>query len=227
MVRAWNGRRVAAKWLGTVVCALYATFFGAGEAASAGPGGSPGARGATADYVRLASWFEGTFSNAAQAAGDPAFQERGLWTVAIWPGRTEARWFYVEQAARGHERKPERQRIYRLTLSSDGTIATAVLTLPHPERYVGAWADTSKLSRLTPADLGAGEGCMVYLRKRGDTFAGGTDGTRCASAAGGAKYATSEMEVSPGGIRILERGYDARGKQVWGSTRGAYDFRRP
>ena len=42
----------------------------------------------------------------------------------------------------------------------------------------------------------------------------------------GAAYAVSEAIISPQGLLTWDRGFDAAGKQVWGATKGGYDFVR-
>ena len=57
-------------------------------------------------------------------------------------------------------------------------------------------------------------------------FRGGTEGKDCITRLRGAHYATAEVELSQDGMNALDRGFDADDKQVWGSTHGAYQFRR-
>jgi hypothetical protein len=42
----------------------------------------------------------------------------------------------------------------------------------------------------------------------------------------GASYATSEVVLRDDGLDTWDRGFDDAGKQVWGATKGAYQFRR-
>jgi hypothetical protein len=55
---------------------------------------------------------------------------------------------------------------------------------------------------------------------------GSTLGDGCVSTRQGAAYTTSLVEVDAAGLRTLDRGFDAKGTQVWGSEKGAYEFRR-
>ena len=123
--------------------------------------------------------------------------------------------------------KPYRQRVYRVSRGENGVIASAVYTLPDPQKQVGAWRDREPLKYLNPEDLELRAGCTVsllYYRK--GYFAGGTEGTGCASGLRGAAYATSEVIVGPERIESWDRGYDAEGVQVWGAEKGAYVFLR-
>jgi hypothetical protein len=180
----------------------------------------------TADLELAAKWMAGSFSSEAQARRDTSFLDIRLHIVPVWPTRTEARWFYVEQAAAGSLERPYRQRVYRLMMSETGTLESAVFTLPAPLRFAGAWREKAPLSALTPDSLSEREGCSVYLEREGKVFRGGTVGRRCASELRGAAHATSEVTLDEHGMTTWDRGWDAAGKQVWGSTAGPYEFRR-
>ena len=68
-------------------------------------------------------------------------------------------------------------------------------------------------------------GCSVVLRYAGPgRMTGSTQGDGCASALRGAAYATSEVTLTAGELESWDRGFDAKGNQVWGSTKGAYRF---
>jgi hypothetical protein len=197
-------------------------------ALAAAPTASAGARQAAKDLQLLHSWMTGSFSSHAQAVRDTSFRDVRLRIVPIWPAMSAAQWFYVEQALAGREDAPYRQRVYRLSLRDDRRYESAVFTLPAPSRFVGAWRAPieQRLGKLTPDSLTLRDGCAVILRKQRDRFAGGTEGKGCASELRGAAYATSEVEILSDRMITLDRGWDAAGKQVWGSTKGGYEFVR-
>lgn len=169
----------------------------------------------------------GSFSSAAQAARDSAFYDIRLHIVPIWTARADARWLYVEQATAAQGDRPYRQRVYRLTAPSDSTFESAVFTLPAPLCFAGAWRDSAPLAALTPDSLTLRAGCAVVLRKTAaGAYAGGTVGRDCASELRGAAAATSEVTITAERMISLDRGFDAAGKQVWGSTAGGYEFDR-
>jgi len=186
----------------------------------------------------------GSFTTAEQAAADPDFFDIRLHMVRIWgpaPGTkgddaatppadasAGTAWLYVEQAAAAAMARPYRQRIYRVTQESDGTIRSEVYVLPgDPLRFAGAWRKPESFETIKPADLTLKEGCAVILRRTKEaTFEGGTQGKACPSDRSGASYATSEVTMSPWGLVTLDRGYDKNDQQVWGSTKGGYRFKR-
>ena len=216
----------------TALALAGALAFGAGPtvtpALAAAPTASAGARQAAKDLQLLHSWMAGSFSSQAQAARDTSFRDIRLRIVPIWPAMSAAQWFYVEQAVAGREEAPYRQRVYRLSLRDDRRYESAVFTLPAPSRFIGAWRQPieQRMGTLTPDSLTLREGCTVALRKQRDRFVGGTEGKGCASELRGAAYATSEVEILADRMITLDRGWDAAGKQVWGSTRGGYEFVR-
>jgi hypothetical protein len=175
----------------------------------------------------VARRLTGSFSSAEQARRDTSFFDIRLHIVPIWPGRKDGRWFYVEQAMASRPDRPYRQRVYRIGAADGGAVESAVFTLASPLRFAGAWRDRSPLAALTPDSLDTRDGCSVFLARTitGD-FQGGTRGKDCASDLRGASYATSEVTLFRDRMVTLDRGFDAAGVQVWGSTKGGYEFVR-
>ena len=177
------------------------------------------------DVRQVADWMAGSYSSAGQAAKDPQFRSVVLRVAPMWTDRPDARWFYVEQAMSNAQDKPYRQRVYRLTDSGDG-VQSMIYELPgDPLTYAGAWKDQKPLNQLLPEMLVPKVGCAVTLkRKDASSWNGGTEGTGCPSSREGAAYTTSEVTLTPTELRSWDRGFDAQGKQVWGSTAGPYVF---
>jgi len=207
-MREWSMRRAA------MVLAILS-----GLAVPAGAADPPG-------LDTVAAWMTGSFSSAAQAAADPEFLDIRLEMAPIWPGSSEVRWLYVEQAAADRLDAPYRQRVYRLREIERGLIESEIYTIAGPERVVGAGHAAAARERLTPAGLTVRDGCAVYLKWTGDAFAGSTLGTLCASDLRGAAYATTLVTLSDGRLASWDRGFDAAGTQVWGSEKGPYVFVR-
>jgi len=177
--------------------------------------------------AHIVDCMTGTFSSAAQAAADPEhFLEIWLVMVPIWLERSDAWWFYVEQAAASALDRPYRQRIYRVSPLGDEEFRSDVYTLPgDPLICAGAWRDKRPLADLRPADLTRREGCSIHLRRTGpEEFVGSTIGDGCASTLRGAAYATSEVRITPARMESWDRGFDEQGNQVWGATEGPYIF---
>jgi CpeT protein len=208
----------------------------AGEppAAPAAPSASstPIAKASKADLDRLATFMTGVFSSEAQSKRDPEnYFPIVLHMAPIWKDAGErdgVKWFYVEQAVATALNRPYRQRVYRLSVQPDGTIRSEIFTLaegPAALKFAGAWGDESKLAGVTPETIVRRDGCEIALSIMSDgTFKGATDGKKCPSERGGAKYATAEAHIKSDGMVTLDRGYDAQDEQVWGATKGGYEF---
>jgi hypothetical protein len=182
---------------------------------------------ADGDLNTLASWMAGSFGSAEQAAADSSFFDVRLRMERIWPAREDGLWLYVEQALAAQEHRPYRQRVYRLHRISADTLASEVYMLPDEERFVGAWRVPAAFDALAPDSLSIREGCALYLRREEPAvFRGSTRETGCESTLRGAAYAISEATITPEGLVTWDRGFDADGNQVWGSTRGGYVFKR-
>jgi len=178
--------------------------------------------------AEVATLLTGTFSSRAQAESTPAYRDVTLRMAPIWTDRTDAYWFYVEQALASAPERPYRQRVYRVSQDPDGTVESMVLTLPgDASAYAGAWRHPTPLESLVPDLLIPLDGCVVFLEPAGPgRFAGGTRGTNCQSTRDGAAYTTSEIRLESGVIESWDRGFDAQGMQVWGAREGAYRFVR-
>lgn len=176
------------------------------------------------DLSRLAAMMQGSFTSSAQAQRDTAYFDVSLEMFPIWEKRKDGRWIYVEQALSALKGKPYRQRIYHLTQRADGSFISEVFSLPDETSFVGAYLTPEKFDALSPEQLNLRDGCAVILHKEGEGFAGATEGNGCESNLRGAKYASSKVEISQGRIHSWDQGFDASGKQVWGATKGPYEF---
>lgn len=176
---------------------------------------------------RLTARMTGSFSSAAQSETDERFRDVRLHVSRIWPERSDAVWLYVEQAMADRLDAPYRQRVYRLTRSGEESFVSAVYELAEPAAAVGAWKLERPLADLAPEALVVRPGCAVTLREDPEgTFSGSTAERQCASALRGASWASSEVRIDANGMTSWDRGFDAEGRQVWGSEAGPYRFVR-
>jgi hypothetical protein len=176
----------------------------------------------------LAALMTGSFSSRNHSRRDSAFFDIRLEMVRIWPQHPEGIWLFVEQAEAKALGAPYRQRIYHLTDEGDGTFKSTIYSLRgNPLSYAGVWRDDQPLDGLTPMELELREGCAVFLTPMGDGgFEGTTAERSCVSNLRGASYATTEVVLEDGRLVSWDRGFDADGNQVWGSTAGGYVFDR-
>jgi hypothetical protein len=174
----------------------------------------------------VAALLTGSFSSGTQAKSDPEFFDVRLHMTPIWTSRADGPWLYVEQAMATALERPYRQRVYRLIDRGDGSVESFVYELPNPRERVGAWSNPAVFDSDTPETLVPRAGCAMVLRRSGATWVGSTNERDCESSLRGASYATSEVVLRQDGLDTWDRGFDAGGKQVWGATKGAYQFRR-
>jgi CpeT protein len=176
---------------------------------------------------RLTACMAGSFTTADQSRDDKNVRDITLHVVLIWIDRTDGPWLYSEQSLTDAPDHPYRQRIYQLTARPDGAVECRIFDLADPIAVTGGWKDPSLLARLSPASLGATEGCTMILRAQPDgAFKGGTEGKACLSILRGASYATTEITIDEGQTVSWDRGYNASDIQVWGSTRGGFIFKK-
>ena len=178
------------------------------------------------DLKTLANYMTGKYSSTRQHKADTAnFYDIRLQIVPIWKELKDGVWLYVEQAVAGSESKPYRQRVYHVTERTDHTFESAVFTFADPLRFAGNAKTFEKI--LAPDSLKLREGCSVFLRKINDhTFGGGTEAQKCASERRGAAYATAEVIITKEQLRSWDRGFNEKGEQVWGATKGGYLFEK-
>ena len=173
---------------------------------------------------RAVAQLTGRFDSSAQAAADRRYFAISLVVCPVVAPELGEHVLYVEQARAESPRAPYRQRIYVVTAAGD-EVVSSVYELAAPAAAVGACADPSRLTP-TPGTVIERAGCSVYLRPDGDGFVGATRGQDCASSLQGASYATSEVTLTPTGLRSWDRGFDVAGMQVWGAVAGPYQFLR-
>jgi hypothetical protein len=174
----------------------------------------------------LQKQMKGTFTSATQAQADTSYFDITLNMHPIWKKNDDKiKWLYVEQAMTAKLEKPYRQRIYRLTQINENTFESAVFELPTPDKYIGAWKIKDAFDALTPDKLITREGCQVVLNldKQGN-YIGKTGDKSCTSTLRGASYATSQVSIFEDKIVSWDQGFDANAKQVWGATKGGYQF---
>lgn len=181
------------------------------------------------EVATVREWLSGSFSSAEQAAKDPEYRDIRLHIAPIWNDRADGPWLYVEQATAEAMDKPYRQRVYRLSRTSDNSFRSDVYTLPEPVgAFAGAYKQDEPLTNLSPEQLTLKDGCAVDLtyHQCSKLMDGGTKGNGCASELRGASYATSEVILWEDLLISWDRGYDAAGKQVWGAEKGGYRFKK-
>ena len=186
------------------------------------------ARGAVAAEGRaleVASWLTGTFENEGPAAAGATPEAVRIVIVAVPKSRIAngAPVVYREQAAAPKHDEPSEQRFYRLEEEGDA-VRMRAFDPKDPFIVRGKWRDPSVLALYGANDMRERPGCSVLLRKSGDRWEGGTKGTACPSIRRPAATMTSALMLSKDGFVQWDRGFDEKGRQVWGSTEAGTPF---
>lgn len=177
------------------------------------------------DLQQLVHYMVGDFSSQAQSQRDSDFFDIRLHIRPIWVNDKANHWLYVEQATAAAEAKPYRQRVYKVENDGTGGFKSIVYTLPDQANWAGKYKTPEAFDVLKMTDLSLREGCTVFLKKQQDgSFAGATQGVGCESTLRGAKYASSKVSITKTMLLSWDQGFNDKGEQVWGATKGGYEF---
>jgi hypothetical protein len=179
-----------------------------------------------ADFEKLINWMTGSFDSEAQAKNDTAYENFSLEMERIWEDKPNGAWIYVEQALASKPDEPSRQSIYFVSQITDGEYSSDIYELNEPEKFVGAYDDSTVFEDLSVFDLKFKEGCTVFLNYDGYQFSGQSNEETCKSTIRDAAYATSEVVFLPDKIKSWDRGFNEEGQQVWGAEKRAYIFEK-
>lgn len=179
--------------------------------------------GQSTQLKQLRNYLSGYYSSEQQHKTDTLnYFNIKLHIIPIWKERADGIWFYIEQAVEGSVNKPYRQRVYHVTEKEKNVFESAVFIFSNPLRFTGNATLFEKT--LTPDSLTLREGCSVILREKNKVYEGGTEGVSCASERKGATYATASVTLTEKELHSWDRGFNDKGEQVWGATKGGYIF---
>jgi len=166
----------------------------------------------------------GDYSSKKQSESDTSYFNISLSMTRIWPERKDAIWLYVEQAMSSKKDKPYRQRVYKLNHPSENVFTSEIYIIRNQDSIIGLQNNSSKRTLLTQNKIDLKDGCTVTLVYKDGEFKGSTEADKCPSELRGAKYATTNITLRKGLLISWDQGFDASGKQVWGATKGGYQF---
>ncbi len=175
----------------------------------------------------LQNMMTGSYDSATQAAEDSTYYNISLHMYPIWKDRRDGKYLYVEQALASMQDKPYRQRVYKLELLDDYTIASHVYTLKNDSLFTGKWKTPEIFDEYDLSLLDIREGCEVVLARAAGNFnsySGSTNKDHCKSTLRGASYATSKVSMDHNKITSWDQGWNKDDEQVWGATKGPYIF---
>ncbi|MFT3884299.1 MAG: chromophore lyase CpcT/CpeT [Flavobacteriales bacterium] len=174
----------------------------------------------------LVEMMTGSFTSADQAKRDTNYANVEVETVRIWPQETKGAWLYTEEADADDKAHPYRQHLLLLKQVNDTIFQGFQYELDSMQLYMGAYKDLTRFDKRAPADAHLLKGCTMTIIWNKGTFGGSTNGEDCLNKKDGANYVVMDMTIGIDGIVSWERGFDARGNQIWGSGIGGYEFLR-
>lgn len=174
------------------------------------------------ELKELVSIMQGHYSSEKQALADKDYYNISLRMTPIW--KSKGNYLFVEQAIFDKQDKPYRVRIYKVSQRGNEFISE-IYTLKDEKAWIGKWATPEVYDQLTEADIELKSGCEVVLKRTGKhRFEGATGDKTCPSELRGASWANSKVTVTEKTILSWDQGFDKDGKQVWGATKGGYEF---
>ncbi len=180
----------------------------------------------TDEFSLLKQYMSGSFSSELQSKNDSDYFDIRLRMEPIWASSEDEFFLYVEQAMSTSIDKPYRQRIYRVVKESDDRFVSYIYSLRAPERFVGKSGTDAVFSSITRDSLRTLDGCEVRLlfNPKLNQFEGSTGERSCASSRSGATYTTSKVIINAKGMNSWDQGWNDAGAQMWGATKGGYEF---
>lgn len=177
-------------------------------------------------FELLREYMSGSFSSELQSKNDSDYFDIRLRMEPIWQHSDQEFFLYVEQAMSTAADKPYRQRIYRVVKESDERFVSYIYSLNAPQRFVGKAGSDEVFTTITLDSLKALDGCEVRLTFNSvlSQFEGSTGEHTCPSTRSGATYTTSKVVIGAAGMNSWDQGWNEAGVQVWGATKGGYQF---
>jgi hypothetical protein len=177
--------------------------------------------------IRLVRLLSAGFSNQQQAFENPPLYAHILVKFRPLPQLAPGS-LLLDQSYAINPAAPYRLRVLQPEMGPDGLIIRNQ-ALIDDQRFWGAIDDPERRSRIQPSDIRPLEGCAYVVREQGDGFVGEVEpGCRClVERKGQTTYLVSRLELSPAGMRTIDRGHDPQSHElVWGSLAGEFKFER-
>jgi len=177
---------------------------------------------APASAREVAGWLAGTFDTREQAAVDADVPLRRTVIVEVPKSRLSfgAPVLYREEAPLDRPERPVRQSFLRIEEDASGRVILREFELKEGAAAAGKWRTPEVLALFGGNDVRERSGCAVALAKTGDHYEGSAAAPGCALPLLGASRASSEIRLWPDRMETWDRGFNARGEQVWGQRKG-------
>lgn len=179
----------------------------------------------------VAARLEGVMDTAAQAAVNPKVAHVRMTTCRVGlADRAELTnggiLLYQEQALTKTLAQPYRQRFLQIAPSGvSQTVRSDSFKPANLSQWINFCNKSIAQRQITLRDLGAPV-CSVFLKPSGEDYVGNTPITGCPANVRGAVKITNHIVLKKAGMQTWDRGFDAKGQQVWGAQAESYQFRK-
>ena len=182
----------------------------------------------------VASYLTGVMDTSAQAQAIPDAPSVRMTTCEITVNNQDVRlarpggiFLYQEQALTRDLKKPYRQRILQLLPSQDGKTVESVSYKPiNPKTWIG-FCNQPESNRVRESQEIESAQCSVFLKRQETSqYIGETQPEGCKTNFKGAVKITNTIKLDQNGMETQDRGFDAKGKQIWGAENRPYQYRR-
>jgi CpeT protein len=181
------------------------------------------------NFLTLARWMAGHFSNAKQAAANPKdFAHIHVYFRPLAWDFFGGIGLYSEQVYDYDMWRPYRQGIHRL-IEQGEQIYIENYGLKNAQSYAGSARELSILKTITPDCIERRYNCSMVFTRQGESYIGGVEpGNRCfIEKAGHQTYLDSYVEITETTWASLDKGLDVKThEQIWGSNFGPLQFEK-
>jgi CpeT protein len=176
------------------------------------------------DYTKR---ITGVFSTEEQHISDSTFDNVRVYTKLIRKDINGIYWVYTEQGEFKNY-KPYRQRVYQLSIV-DGKILQRIYYIKNESNF--SYFNPKTIKSITINDIYIKPGCDLQITYVAypilkNVYGGTTNDTNCVATFRGSSYTTTDFKVYETAVHSWERGWDKNGKQVWGSSKGHYIYKK-
>ncbi|VXD23477.1 Chromophore lyase CpcT/CpeT 3 [Planktothrix serta PCC 8927] len=181
----------------------------------------------------VASYLTGVMETSAQAKAIPDAPSVRMTTCEVKLNNTDGSvqhsngvFLYQEQALTRDLSKPYRQRFLEIIPSSEGNSVESVSFKPiNPKNWIGL-CEKPLSERVVNSQEIDNLNCRVFLKPVGTQYLGETQPGGCVTNFKGAVKVTNTIKLDQKGMETQDRGFDAKGKQVWGAENRSYQYQK-
>jgi len=175
---------------------------------------------------RIYSYLNGSFTSANQSIYNSNFYNVTVrhCPVEISGGNPNSKYLLLRQAISLFQESPYRVRLVELVIEND--IIKSKNYSPIIEIDLEKTCLDGEIPTFNRRDFDSIPKCELQFFQDSDKFVGTTGSPGCSSNLNGASYVSSDVEITKTYFKSLDRGWDSRGNQVWGSKDGPYIFEK-